>query len=120
VLASDYVLVACGYRFTILAGFWTDLASVPRICWRIAPPAEPDTCAPALIHDALYRTALLPRAECDRLFRELLLANGENKAKAWLLWSGVRVGGWCSYGGFSQRAKAMAHVLVEKAEGTTA
>jgi hypothetical protein len=96
-VAAPYELTALGRRFTILAGFRTDLASVPRILWRFAPPAEPQTCLPALIHDCLYRSHWYPRAECDRIFLDLLKLNGENATKARILYWGVRSGGWWAY-----------------------
>ncbi len=112
---ADYRLSACGYEFEILAGYWTDLASVPRLCWRFAPPAEAQTAAPALIHDALYQSAELPRVECDRIFRELLLANGENRVKAWTMWAAVRSCGWAAYGASpARRATARAHFRADR------
>jgi len=117
VLAADYRLDAVGYRLMVLAGYCTDLASVPRLLWRFAPPAEPDTCAPALIHDCLYQTAQYPRAVCDDLFYRLLLANGECRAKAYTLWLGVRAGGWVAYGGRGKHEHAVQHFACEKLDG---
>lgn len=114
-VGAEYLLTAAGYTFLVLEGYWTDLASVPRLLWRFAPPAEAQTAAPALIHDCLYQAAELPRVECDRLFRELLILNGENRAKAWTMWAAVRSGGWVCYGAdSSRRATAHAHFRASK------
>jgi len=93
-LDHDYRATAGGYWFLIRKGFVTDGASIPRMLWRIVGhPFMGKVLPAALVHDGLYQTEALPRAECDAIFRELLLANGVNKVKAWSMWVGVRIGG---------------------------
>lgn len=83
-----------GYGVTVLEGFVTDGASIPRVLWRIVGhPFQGRVLAPALVHDALYQSESLPRAQADAIFRDLLLANGVNKVKAWAMYWGVRMGG---------------------------
>lgn len=62
---------------------------------------------PAIVHDYLYskegrvvqntpswqKVIYLSRKDCDRLFYEALRFYGMGKAKAWLMWLAVRVGG---------------------------
>ncbi len=48
-------------------GFETDFASVPRFFWRIVPPWGRYSPA-AVVHDYLYFTGKVTRAEADRVF----------------------------------------------------
>jgi hypothetical protein len=82
------------------AGFTTDFASVPRIFWRvIGPPTGFGHGAgygkAAVIHDFLYsepngRT----RAQCDRVFLDVMEDVGVSPMRRRLMWLAVRVGGW--------------------------
>ena len=77
-------------------GFDTDFASVPRLpfmFWLLGDRGH----KAAVIHDYLYRTALVSRAMADRAFHEALQVSGEDSVSSWLMWTGVRVGGWASY-----------------------
>lgn len=77
------------------AGFVCDLASVPRWAWAITyPQAHPDTAAAAVVHDWLYRTRAVDRRTADRIFLEILLANGATPWKAHLMHWAVRIWGW--------------------------
>ncbi|MCY1285259.1 hypothetical protein D9M70_341890 [compost metagenome] len=83
-------------RVDVPAGFVTDFASVPRI------PVIFDLIgayghAAALLHDYLYATGMVPRADADRIFRGALRASGIARWRAWLMWSGVRAGGRSRY-----------------------
>lgn len=51
------------------------------------------------IHDYLYTTAQVSRKDADKVFYEALRDEGVAKWRAWLMWSGVRVGGKSSYKG---------------------
>lgn len=70
-------------HFVIRAGFKTDLASIPRILWRIIAPFELSITAP-LVHDYLYRNSgritcaasgirrKLSRSDTDKLFGQIM------------------------------------------------
>lgn len=77
---------------TVPAGFVTDFASVPRIpvAFLLAGDCGQEA---AVIHDFLYVTHEVDRATADSVFREALLAGGEPRWRAWLMWAGVRIGG---------------------------
>ena len=78
------------------SGFDTDFASVPRLpfmFWFLGDRGH----AAATVHDYLYRTTQVTRAVADRVFQEALRADGMGSIPAWLMWTGVRVGGWTSY-----------------------
>lgn len=47
----------------------------------------------AALHDWLYATAMLPRADADRAFRQALRSCGVARWRSWLMWAGVRLGG---------------------------
>ena len=49
------------HRITCKKGFTTDLASVPRICWAFIAPW--DVARAAIIHDLLYKSIRLYRAD---------------------------------------------------------
>jgi hypothetical protein len=93
-LDHDYRATAAGWWIHIRAGFITDGASVPRLLWRVVGhPFQGRALAAAIVHDALYQVEAIPRAEADRVFYELLIANGVSRGKAWAMFAGVRIGG---------------------------
>lgn len=85
-----------GDVITVPAGFETDFASIPRALWSLFPPAGPWGPA-AVIHDFLYRTGLVPRAECDRLFREASEDLGVPAWIRWTMWTTLRAAGGQAY-----------------------
>ena len=75
-LIKDYKVRIAGNRtITVPAGFETDFVSVPRLFWRIVPPWGRYSPA-AVVHDFLYHTGLVTRAEADRIFLELMTKLG--------------------------------------------
>jgi hypothetical protein len=86
-----------GQVWDVPAGFATDLASVPRLVpgiVRVFFRGELQTAHAAILHDALYHFQDVSRSEADALFYEALRATGETRVGAWLMWAGVRLGGW--------------------------
>lgn len=104
--------------FTVPEAFETDLASVPRLplmyllCGNTADEA-------AVIHDYLYTTGLVPRAQADAVFAEAIgviqrdkqeaakaagvpswrraLTGAADTARRGAMWLGVRLGGGSHY-----------------------
>src|SRR5690348_4948327 len=80
VLRSPLIYRARNERiWRVETGFQTDFASVPR--WvpaivRVMFRGEIATAFAAILHDWLYATALVERAEADGLFFEALIASG--------------------------------------------
>lgn len=74
----------------------TDLASVPRmlLVWLLVGGDAP---ASGVVHDWLYRTGFLTRRYADQIFYDLIIREGYSAFKAWLMWSGVRAGGWVTW-----------------------
>jgi hypothetical protein len=79
---------AAGEKILVPAGSESDGASVPRVFWRIFPPFGRYWRA-ALLHDFLYRSTEMPKAKCDAIFHEAMLACGVGRAKAWTIYQGV-------------------------------
>lgn len=93
-LTEDFFYCGYGYNLLILQGFRTDLASVPRILWRLLAPFELSIAAPVL-HDYLYRNGgryvttygavkHVEREDADRLLMNVAMDEGvkEWKCKA--------------------------------------
>ncbi len=78
------------------AGFKTDLASIPPPFRNILNVNGRSRRA-AVLHDYLYKTKEKPRAKCDLLFRQGLIAEGMSRLGAYTYWLGVRAGGWVYY-----------------------
>lgn len=90
-------------RVTVPMGFVTDFASIPRALWSLLPPAG--SYAPAaVVHDFLYQhrtiehvngsNRLCERGDADSALRDGMDALGVGKVTRWVIYSGVRVGGW--------------------------
>lgn len=91
----DFDLRPYGIEASIPAGFTSDGMSVPRALWRwIGPKIDAKTIGPSLVHDWLYATHFLSRADADEWFRKALINNGYPKLRAWCVWLGLRAAGW--------------------------
>ena len=86
-------------RLTILPGFETDGASIPRLFWSCAgEPFSPHFVAAAVCHDALYAAELCTRDQADDTFLELLEIEGLSWFHRNLFWVAVRVAGsWAAW-----------------------
>ena len=83
-----------GIKARMPRGFRSDGMSIPRFFWRfISPRIDGKTVAPAIIHDWLYTSHVVTRAEADAWLREAVRVNGMPPFKAWLVWLGVRIFG---------------------------
>lgn len=90
-----------------LAGMETDLASIPRLLWRVIPPFR-SIKRPAVFHDALYhyRPFLLAgdgvmrrvdRGKADKLLYVAMRAEKLTKEVANEVYLGVRIGGGAAW-----------------------
>jgi hypothetical protein len=81
---------------TVMKGFMYDGASIPRSLWdNIGCPI--DYAYASAIHDGLYRSRLLGRKDCDKIFYNALLQSGEHKTTALSMYLAVRAGGQQAY-----------------------
>lgn len=89
-----------GDTFEVPAGFVSDLASIPKVFRTLVGRQDGPWAPAAVIHDFLYRTAIVPRGEADRIFREAMEElPGISWLQRWAMWAALRVGGWAAYKG---------------------
>lgn len=91
-----------GFRVTwsdgehvVPAGLHTDLASIPRgFRWLVSVVGQ--WARASVVHDDLYvrQPAGWTRYDADRLFYELMRAEGVAPWRAWVMYGAVRAGGW--------------------------
>lgn len=82
---------ADGRLFVVPAGFLCDKTS--SLLKR-----RGDHDIAAVLHDWLYSTGGVSRAEADALYREAMQSLGVPGATVWTYYLGVRVGGWKAWG----------------------
>jgi hypothetical protein len=82
--------------FIVPEGFVTDFASVPRIPLAFLLTGDSAHEA-AVVHDYLYREQTVDRATADAVFREAAKVSGESGWRSWMMWAGVRLGGWIAW-----------------------
>ena len=85
-----------GHLISVPEGFKFDIASIPRVLWPLIGPMELGLPAP-LAHDFFYRFRDVSRRVADRLFRQVMRAEGVGWCRRWLGWLAVRVFGWFAY-----------------------
>ena len=82
---------------TVSEGFVTDFNSVPRLFWRVIPPAEFGEAG--LLHDFLYRYAEnkgvpVTRDQADQVHREFLQWKNAPAWKVLVMYRTLRLFGW--------------------------
>lgn len=90
------------------SGFVTDFASIPRGLWNLFPPIGRYGKA-AVLHDYLYQKRIVTdsryldgawfvtRAEADHIFLEAMQVLGVGFFTRYVIYAGVRVGGWLTW-----------------------
>lgn len=94
--AVDVVLKGEGaVRIEIAAGYWTDLASVPKKLRGTFDngSGEFGVLIASQVHDALYSTHYLSKDFADTIFREMLIYFRIGKLKSWLYYEAVHLFG---------------------------
>lgn len=104
-LVHPFRTVVGAHEVEVPAGFRFDMASVPRILWWLVAPFHLSIAAP-LVHDWLYRRRgcvgtgpggclrVMRRRDADRVFRNLMRANGVHPVLVVTAWVAVRLFGW--------------------------
>lgn len=116
-LIRDYTLDHRGKRYAVRAGFKTDGQSIPRAFWILTGhPMEGDGLPAAIIHDVLYGSELVERAEADLIFKQLLERNGVNWFRAMMRYRFLRMFGGLTYSTHtdSTRARARSFITITK------
>ena len=82
-------------KIEVPPGTITDLASVPRMFWRVFPPFGRYSLA-AIVHDHLYRSNPynMKRKKADEVFLSAMQELGVSWLTRTLVHRAVRVGGW--------------------------
>lgn len=78
-------------------GFITDFGSVPQALWWIVSPIG-KALGGYVLHDYLYATQTRSRLVSDAILLEALEVLGVNRFQRWLIFRGVRLGGWVAWG----------------------
>lgn len=95
-LAADWELEYDGETYRLPAGFETDGASIPRFLWRVCgTPLQTPRLYAALVHDYLYGGGdkYATRADADALFRDIQIALGVSRVKAYIEYYALRLCG---------------------------
>jgi len=79
---------------TILAGFKTDFASVPKLFWNIFPPYGRTYGKAAVIHDALYTCKKTTRKKADQIFLEGMKVLKASIFTRYTMYAAVRLFAW--------------------------
>lgn len=94
---SEPLEVRCTTCYSVPAGFVTDFASIPRLLWSIIGHPAGRYAQAAVLHDWLYATTAVSRAEADRIFGEAMQVLGVPSWQRWIMWCGVRLAGFVAY-----------------------
>lgn len=101
ILKQFEVDISPSNRITVPPKFFSDLASVPRICWWFVAPF--DIARPAVIHDYIYRKLRGDKGNIkkarkiadDMLYNSIDLITPEvSRVKKAAIYYGVRLFGW--------------------------
>ena len=95
---SDIPFQFNGISYIVPKGFISDGASIPKMFWSlIAPCIDGRTIRAAVIHDYLYHTGILSRADADKVFLNYLLQDDFPLIKSYICYGAVRVFGSSHY-----------------------
>lgn len=79
-----------GRTLFVPRGFIYDFASIPRIAWRLFPPATGKHRTPALIHDWLCATENVTWTEAADIFLQAMKCAGVSYIKRYTIYWSVR------------------------------
>lgn len=96
-----------GVQIDVPQGFVTDFASVPQIFWNVLPPWGAYGKA-AVLHDWLYHEQTYTRAKTDKIFLEAMTVLGVSALRKYVIYAGVRLGGWKAWNEHAKENKGAA------------
>lgn len=79
--------------WTVPAGFASDGGSIPRFAWSWCSPLDGRYVHIYVLHDWLFDTHVITRAQADRILLDLLILAGMRRSQAYTIYSAVRVFG---------------------------
>ena len=91
----DYYSEVLGRMVVVPIGFFTDLASVPRVMRWLVPVANAKNRRAAIVHDYLCYDEVqekygITQRKADEVFREALKVCGVSTIGRWGMWTPVR------------------------------
>ena len=91
----DYYSEVLGRMVVVPIGFFTDLASVPRVMRWLVPVANAKNRRAAIVHDYLCYSEVqekygITQRKADEVFREALKVCGVSTIGRWGMWTPVR------------------------------
>jgi hypothetical protein len=94
-----YYSETLGQEITVPSGFFTDLASVPRLFRWLVPVANAKNRKAAIVHDYLCTEAAqkfygIDQRMADKIFREALAVCNVHPVGQWVMWTPVRAYQW--------------------------
>lgn len=96
---EEWHVAVRGHEFAVPVGFVSDGASVPRaLRWLCGDPMERPRLYAALLHDWLYTTGVVSRAEADAVYYAMLRHFGYSPVDASVNYLAVRLFGSRHYG----------------------
>ena len=95
----EYYSEVLGRTVSVPIGFFTDLASVPRVMRWLVPVANAKNRRAAIVHDYLCDPAVqekygITQRIADEVFREALEVCGVSVIGRWGMWAPVRTYQW--------------------------
>jgi hypothetical protein len=99
-LFNSLIYVNDKYQIEVFADYESDGGSLPRFSWSLLgiTPFDPRCIYAFLLHDYLYQSHILPRAEADTVLNEVLaIPPACNGLQRWLIYVHVRLYGWIPY-----------------------
>ena len=95
----SYYSDVLGETIAVPAGFFTDLASVPRVMRWVVPVANAKNRRAAIVHDYLCYEEVqekydITQRQADEVFREALEVCGVSTVGRWGMWTPVRGFQW--------------------------
>ena len=98
ILLEDVMVESLDYKITVKKGFDFDGASIPQSLWSVyGNPLSGKFRIAALVHDALYASAELPREVADAIFLDLMKQHEVGYVKRKTMYYAVRSAGWYSW-----------------------
>ena len=79
--------------WTVPAGVASDGGSIPRFAWSWCSPLDGRYLHIYVLHDWLFETHFITRAQADRTLLDLLILAGMRRTQAYAIYCAVRVFG---------------------------
>lgn len=94
ILKNVTVFIAPATPIVLYKGSITDFASVPKIFHFLIDKDDRSIAIGALVHDALYQSEWFSRGVADSILLMLMKYRQAPLWKRWMVYAGVRLGGW--------------------------